>query len=187
MRILWSLLLALMVGLLWASVVQAGEEPPATPRYAAGVLAGSSYDPHRKIQFAQLNLAALFDDDPVFPHQAPEYLRFKVEANLGLVDWPQLRAMVSGNIFAQAYLGNRSAAGYRPYVEGGIGLIFTDFQVDGQGLRINFNPQFGCGIDRLGADGGWFAGLRLHHISNGHLYHDNRGINSWALVTGRYF
>ncbi|RMH43391.1 MAG: acyloxyacyl hydrolase, partial [Gammaproteobacteria bacterium] len=74
-----------------------------------------------------------------------------------------------------------------PYIEGGIGLIYSDFQVAGQGLRFNFNPQLGIGLDRLTGETGWFADLRLHHISNGNLHHDNRGINSLALVTGIYF
>jgi hypothetical protein len=33
----------------------------------------------------------------------------------------------------------------------------------------------------------FFSALRLHHISNGGLHHDNRGINSVVLIVGRFF
>lgn len=77
---------------------------------------------------------------------------------------------------------------FRPYVEAGIGLIYTDFQVKGQGLRINFNPQAGVGTEiNLGEGKPWFAALRLHHFSNGNLYKDNRGVNSVLIQVGRFF
>ena len=94
--------------------------------------------------------------------------------------------ITSANILAQYYLGGGSGR-FRPYVEAGIGLIYTDFQVEGQGLRFNFNPQAGLGCDlRTGGGVVWFTNLRLHHLSNGGLYDDNRGINSVLVQVGRY-
>jgi hypothetical protein len=33
----------------------------------------------------------------------------------------------------------------------------------------------------------WLIALRLHHVSNGSLYRDNRGIHSVGLQVGRFF
>ncbi|GAB4554872.1 MAG: hypothetical protein Tsb0017_07460 [Geothermobacteraceae bacterium] len=166
----------------------AAEDDHVEQQLGIGLLLGSSYDPTTNIDFYQLNLSALFDYEQIWPqHSSPPGLRFKIEGNLGLSDWPATRALLSANMFALYYLLPRDPNGLRPYIEGGIGLIYSDFQVAGQGLRLNFNPQLGIGLDRLTGEKGWFADLRLHHISNGNLHHDNRGINSLALVTGIYF
>ncbi len=170
------------------AVSAAGEDTEASTMYGAGFVAGGSYDPHGHIHFMQLNMSALFDYERVWPHRAPAPLRFKIEGNFGLADWPKGRALLSGNMFALYYVGHRTPSGFRPYIEGGIGLIYTDFQVKGQGLRINFNPQLGGGVDIESDDWGhWYASIRLHHVSNGGLYHDNRGVNSWGILIGRYF
>jgi len=77
---------------------------------------------------------------------------------------------------------------FRPYVEGGIGIIYTDFQLWGQGLRVNFNPQIGIGTEfSSGSSGSFFTAVRLHHISNGGLNHDNNGIDTLIILLGRYF
>ena len=76
----------------------------------------------------------------------------------------------------------------RPYLEGGIGVIYTDFQVEGQGSRFNFNPQIGIGTE-FKTDSGppFFATIRLSHISNAGLNDENRGVNSFLLMIGRFF
>jgi len=66
----------------------------------------------------------------------------------------------------------------------GIGLIYTDFQVEGQGLDVNFNPQFGIGADFYE---NYYFQIRWHHISNANLHEDNTGINSLVLHAGIYF
>ena len=72
--------------------------------------------------------------------------------------------------------------------EGGIGVIYTDFQVEGQGLRFNFNPQLGIGAEfPRESKKPYFAALRLHHISNAGLDDENRGINSVVFMVGRFF
>jgi len=55
-------------------------------------------------------------------------------------------------------------------------------------LRINFNPQVGIGADYQFSDGAtWYSNIRAHHLSNGGLNEDNRGINSVIFSIGRYF
>lgn len=157
-------------------------------RYGLGITGGNSYDPSSEITWIQGTFVALYDYDSIWPHRAPEPLRFKVEAQAGATVKDNVRAIISINMYAHYYLNWLTVGALRPYVDAGIGLIYTDFQVEGQGLRFNFNPQFGIGTEYTDSSGtSWFAGFRAHHISNGGLDEDNRGINSLALTIGRYF
>ena len=81
-----------------------------------------------------------------------------------------------------------SADRFKPYIEGGINAIYTDWRVDGQGSNVNFNPQAGVGMEFfLGSGPPFLAALRLHHISNADLDDDNRSVNSVVFVFGRFF
>jgi len=153
-----------------------------------GLVAGTSYDPSPAVGFALLSGMAVYDYEQIMSHAAPEALRFKFEGNIGLSDHAHPRVLASGNIFAMYYLRALANGRLHPYIEGGIGLIYTDFQVKDQGLRLNFNPQAGIGIEwhtRRGTR--WYTALRAWHVSNGGLHHDNRGINGVVLQCGRIF
>ena len=152
------------------------------------IVVGSSYDPHPNFNFVQLSLMALYDYEQIMPHRAPDPLRFKVEGNLGLADDSGKRLLTSINILALYYLRTLEKGCLRPYVEAGVGIVYSDFQVDGQGLRINFNPQAGIGTEWQASEGQcWYGALRAYHISNGSLHRDNRGINALTLQLGLYF
>jgi len=147
---------------------------------------GFSYDPQPSSGFAQLSLMALYDYEQIMPHRAPDPLRFKFEGSLGVADDSRRRVFCSLNFFALYYLEFLQTSKIKPYLEAGAGIIYSDYQVDGQGLRINFNPQAGLGAEfELGARR-WFGALRAHHVSNGDLYKENRGINSVLLQFGFY-
>jgi hypothetical protein len=157
-------------------------------RYGIAIMGGNTYAPENDMTFALLSGFVLFDYERVWHHKAPDPLRFKVEFNAGATTRPATRAVISSGIFALYYLKSLSTDVLRPYVEGGIGAIYTDFQIKGQGLRFNFNPQMGIGTEIKSRSGvSFFSALRLHHISNGGLHHDNRGINSVVLIVGRFF
>lgn len=177
----YSLFFLLFVSLLLPVSVRGEEAVP--DRFGGAVVFGHAYDPEA-IDFVLLSGVALFDYDRIWPHLAPEALRFKVEGSLGGTVESSKRGIASVNMLAFYYLDRLRTTALRPYAEAGIGLIYTDFRVSGQGLRINFNPQAGIGME-LGEHG--FAAFRLHHLSNGDLYRDNRGINSVLLQVGRYF
>jgi len=172
----------------WLAGAAGAEPPPLEPtRYATAVSLGTTYDPVGDIEFALVSGVALFDYDAVWPHRAPEPLRFKLEATAGVTTAPATRAIASTNIFALYYLEGLSAGSWVPYGEAGVGLIYTDYRVKGQGLRFNFNPQAGLGVEYRPASGPpWYAAFRLHHLSNGDLYHENRGVNAVLLTVGRY-
>ena len=168
---------------------RAAATKPTTPleptRAGLAFSCGVSYSPSG-VDFCLLTGILLFDYDRVWPQEAPETLRFRVEYSLGLITEPATRLMTSANMIAQFYYPGMSAGRVRPYLGGGIGVIYTDFRVEGQGLRVNFNPLITAGAE-FGPDPAWFVEARLHHISNGGLDDENTGVNSAQFMLGRYF
>lgn len=157
-------------------------------RYGAAAIIGYNYDPSENIAFGLLSGFALYDYDKIWPHAAPEALRFKVELSAGTTLKNEKGVILSAGFLALYYLDSLAGPGLRPYVEGGVGGIFTQWRVEGQGSKINFNPQIGVGTEfSLGPGPAFLAALRLHHISNAGLADDNRGVNSVVFVLGRFF
>lgn len=177
----------LLAALVVAPMTAWAEGSTVATRYAIAGTAGLTYDPNNDIDFVQITGVALFDYETVWRHRAPDPLRFKVELSAGVTSAPKTRAMASANILALYFIERLKTAALRPYVEAGIGLVYTDFQVHGQGLRVNFNPQLGVGAEIKAGERTWFTALRLHHLSNGGLHHDNRGVNSAVLQVGVFF
>ena len=156
-------------------------------RYGGALLAGTAYDPD-DIGLIIVQGQLLVDYDRIFWHVAPESLRLKFEMNGGLTTDGTHRALLSFNMLALNYLNGFRIGSWLPYIEAGIGAIYTDFQVAGQGSRINFNPQLGVGLEHPLQTGGTMTmGVRLHHVSNGNLLKENRGINSALLMIGYLF
>jgi hypothetical protein len=171
-------------------VTPAEEDSPAKvpDRYGLTVNIGNTYDPSGDTGFIMLSGIAQFDYDKIWPHAAPEALRFKVEVSAGSTWTRDKDFMASASIFALYYIGGIAKGNFRPYVEGGIGGIYTEWKVDGQDSHLNFNPQLGIGTEfSIGTDATYLAALRLHHISNAGLKEDNRGANSLVFVIGRFF
>ena len=157
-------------------------------RYGMAGVFGKTFDPVSDMNYLQLAGFVMWDYDRVWRHWAPELLRFKVEGSVGSTISPDRRAIVSIGMLAVYYLDFISTPRLRPYSEGGIGVVYTDFQVKGQGSRFNFNPQIGIGTE-FSADSGppYFGAVRLSHISNAGLHEDNRGVNSVIFLIGRFF
>ncbi len=157
-------------------------------RYGMAAVFGKTFDPVSDMNYLQLAGFVMWDYDKVWHHRAPEPLRFKVEGLVGSTISPDRRAIVSIGILALYYLDFISTPQLRPYTEGGIGVVYTDFQVEGQGARFNFNPQMGIGTEfKAGSGPPYFGAVRLSHISNAGLYEDNRGVNSVIVLIGRFF
>jgi hypothetical protein len=157
-------------------------------RYGLAGVFGKTFDPVSDINYLQLAGFVMWDYDRVWRHWAPDPLRFKVEGTAGLTTSPKTRGMASVGMMALYYLEFISSPRWNPYIEGGIGVIYTDFQVDGQGSRFNFNPQIGIGTEiQLDSGPPFFGAVRLSHISNAGLHDDNRGVNSVVIMIGRFF
>lgn len=181
------LLLFIMGSLRIASAGEGASNEIPTRYGLAGVL-GNTFDPVSDIHYFQVTGFIMWDYDKVWHHRAPDPLRWKLEGTVGITISPEPRAMIFVGMMALYYLEFLSAPRLLPYLEGVIGVIYTDFQVEGQGLRFNFNPLIGIGTE-FKSDSGppFFAGFRLSHISNGGLHDENRGVNSFFLMVGRFF
>lgn len=164
------------------------EEERLPNQYGLALDYGYAFDPSPNPTFVMATGFAIYDYGSVW-HQAncPNTLRFKVEGSVGSTVTPSSDLIASVNMLAMKYplgLGGK----VRPYGEAGIGVIYTQFRVEGQGLHFNFNPLLGAGLELPQKDGkNIFGAVRLHHISNGGLDHDNRGINSVVFQVGRMF
>lgn len=184
LRLLW--LICPLVAFTLVGVTPAVAEE-SSPRYGMALLSGRAYQPER---FGLLILqgSVQLPYAQVFWHDAPDSLFFQGEINLGITTDGRDRILAAVNMMAVKYLQTWSSGSWTPYLEGGVGIIYTDFKVKGQGLRVNFNPQIGAGAERLMPCGRKLAiGLRLHHLSNANLYRDNRGVNSVLVLTGVRF
>ena len=162
------------------------EEQPIPDQFGMSVEYGYSYNPHLDISFLLARVFAIYDYGAVWHQDRPKALRFKVEAAAGSTINPANDLIASLNMLALYYPGSPGAV--RPYVEAGIGAIYTEFRVPGQGLHFNFNPLLGVGCELPQQDGrNLFAAIRLHHLSNAEIHRENRGVNSVLLQVGRFF
>ena len=189
-RICWLLVFYCLAIISFPQAILGGEDTPndIPNRYGLSLNIGNTYDPSGDTGFVMLTGFALFDYDKIWPHAAPEALRFKVEVSAGSTWTKDKDFMASASIFALYYLNRFTTGSLLPYVEGGIGGIYTEWKVDGQGSHLNFNPQLGIGTEfSIGPAATYLAALRLHHISNAGLDKDNRGANSIVFVIGRFF
>ena len=172
------------------SAAWAGAEDavPLPDQHGMAIEYGYSYDPQEEITFLLAQVFAIYDYGTIWHQDRPKALRFKVEGAAGSTLTPDHDLIVSVNMLALYYPGQLASQGLRPYLEGGIGIIYTGFRVAGQGLHLNFNPLLGIGCELVQPEGkNFFAALRLHHLSNAEIDRDNRGVNSLVVQVGRFF
>ncbi len=149
-----------------------------------GFFAGQTYD-WSEMNFAMASWQALYDYETIWLHDAPEGLGIRLEGNLGMAggtEFSGARFVASANFLAVYEFKPRGKAAVVPYIEGGAGLVYTDFQRSDQGFRVNFNPVAGVGLRK----GSTFLTARLFHLSNAGLDHHNRGMNAIMLGIGIY-
>ncbi len=154
------------------------------------VALASNYDPNFNISSVLVSSAAIYDQGYLWDRVKSTNTAFKLEAVAGSMLRPDVRAVASLNMMSLYYpqLPAAAAAGFRLYLEAGIGVIYTDYRVERQAYRFNFNPQLGIGTEiRSEGDSSFFVAMRLHHISNGHSNRDNQGVNSLLLQLGTFF
>ncbi len=149
-----ALVVFLLISMVWGAMPlraeTTGEEvsPAAVPnRYGMALVVGNSYSPRNDISLFMVSGFALLDYGKVWHTRAPAPLRFKIEYAFGSAAGSEHGGVGSAGITALYYLDGLSGRSFRPYIEGGIGLIYTQFTVEGQGLHLNFNPQAGIGVE----------------------------------------
>jgi len=160
-----------------------------TPERAAGALSlSSSYDPNFNLSSALASVSAWYDHGILWDQVRSGSKVFKLEAVAGAMVRPDVRGVASVNMMSMYYPVFLENGRFRPYMEAGIGAIYTDYRVERQAYRFNFNPQLGIGSEvRQEGGSNLFVAMRLHHISNGSLNHDNQGVNSLLFQIGRFF
>jgi lipid A 3-O-deacylase len=188
------ILTLLIIAVMFRCGISYGEEAIATDegrerdRYGLALEGANTYDPGHDISFFLVSVFALYDYGKVWHSEHPKEQCFKVEASVGASTRPHVRTVASAEMLALRFLDFMSTTQARPFFEAGIGIIYTDFRVPGQGLRVNFNPKLGFGAEFPQKSGSnLFMSLRLHHLSNGNLYHENRGMNSIGVQVGSFF
>jgi len=169
-------------------IVEGSSSGSVSERCGLGLVYGNTFSPNDEIQFAHILGFAQFRHDVIWPYFAPEALRFKTECCAGVTTIPKTRFMASAGLVLLYYIGDFGRSRFRPYIESGCHIIYSDFQVPGQGLRFNFNPQGGVGAEFQVTEKHWFyLSFRIQHISNASLYPENAGIDSVAITVGRLF
>ena len=160
-----------------------------TPERAAGALSlSSSYDPNFNISSLLVSVSALYDHGILWDQVRSGSKAFKLEGVAGSMIRPDIRGVASINMMSMYYPGAVESGRFRPYIEAGIGGIYTGYRVERQAYRFNFNPQLGIGTEVKQEDGApLFVAMRLHHISNGSINHNNQGVNSLLFQIGRLF
>jgi lipid A 3-O-deacylase len=148
---------------------------------------GTSYGASEPLDYALLTYQWLFDYREVWLHDAPPELKFKVELSGGVKTNGRERFIGSLSGLAVYFPSWLATERLQPYIEGGVGGIYTDFRVEGQGFRWNFHPQAGIGALIHGNGPPWYVALRFNHLSNAGLDDDNKGTNAVALTVGRFF
>ncbi|NVO00572.1 MAG: acyloxyacyl hydrolase [Geobacteraceae bacterium] len=157
-------------------------------RKAAAISVASSYDPNFNMSSVRGSVAALYDHGELWDNVKSGTTAFKLEGVAGMLLRPEYRAVVSVNMLSLYYPEFVKSRELRPYLEAGIGVIYTDYRVDGQAYRHNFNPLLGIGAEIRGEKGDTFyVAMRLHHVSNGSINRDNQGVNSLLFQIGKFY
>ena len=74
---------------------------------------------------------------------------------------------------------------FHPYLFGGAGILYGDFDRRETGHRLNFNPQFGAGFYyALNDSASLILEYRHIHISNAGMDERNSGLNTHTFLAG---
>jgi opacity protein-like surface antigen len=72
-----------------------------------------------------------------------------------------------------------------PFLEGGLGLLYTDLRGYHLGGHFSFMENIGAGASFfLNENLAFTASGRYRHVSNASLYKDNAGLDSWVILAG---
>ena len=172
------------------SASASGTDRPFPTRPGLSVSAGHIYDPNvSRDQMALLTGYLLLDHDRAAFFSTPDYLRFKLEASVGAGRDTPWRGFFAVNMLSLCYLDFIATDRLRPYLEGGIGLMYSRRRWEGQGLHFTHNPVAGAGVLISPREAGHrhHMSVRLFHASNGGLHSSNKAMNAVLLSTGVLF
>jgi len=88
-------------------------------------------------------------------------------------------------LFARLTLGQ---AAWRPFVEGGESILYTDLRKQDLGTRVQFASQIGAGLEyQLDDDTAVAFAIRFRHMSNAGMARPNPGLNTLYALVGVTF
>lgn len=110
-------------------------------------------------------------------------LEFITEPIMNVVISPD--ANVEFGVSLLLHYSDKITSRIAPYIEGGVGVVYTTQHTHEQGTQYNFLPQVGGGLqcflnDNLALIGGY----RYRHMSNSGISDDNSGINHHFVLVG---
>jgi lipid A 3-O-deacylase len=110
-----------------------------------------------------------------------------IEPIMNIVTHPDANAEVGCSFFLK--YSQKITSRIAPYIEGGLGMVYTTQHTHEQGTQYNFLTQAGIGLQFFLTDQ-WAltGGYRFRHLSNAGIDEDNEGINHhFGLVGVSYF
>ena len=118
-------------------------------------------------------------------------LKGNIGGDLELITEPIMNVVINpdanaefGVSFLLKYSGHITSH-IAPYVEGGIGMVYTTQHTHEQGTQFNFLPQIGAGLQFfLNKNLALTGGYRYRHMSNAGISSDNSGINHHFFLAG---
>lgn len=174
--------------LIFASHRIFAEEVTFQNRVGLSYITGQMVDPNSDSYINAVSFSYLTPNNIFIGQTAPEYIRIRNELTFANVSNTTHGIYLSAVFMAVRYLNMNPKSTWRPYIEGGVGLSYASYKIEGQAYNVNFNPQIGFGTDYTTSAGNtYFSSLRFSHFSNASLNKDNEGTNTVNLSIGRYF
>jgi len=173
---IWGVLLSVLLGLSLPSS-SIGQEI-FFDRWGLSAGYSSNFHPSTRVQMLFLS--------PYLSHRFSDHWRGHLEGFIGMTQIPEERAALGLTPIAAYDLKALSLPHW--YIEGGVGLFYTDVSVPGFGSHWVFSPQLGLGRSvAIDARHRIQVKLRYHHLSNAYLSQDNTSIDSLMLMVGMEF
>jgi lipid A 3-O-deacylase len=177
MKVIALLLVIIFAGLYSPPTVLA--QAPLFDRYGISAGFGTNFHPPE----TQVRMIFL---DPYVSHDFGSFWRGNLEAFIGTTLAPENRLAVGLTPLLNYTLEAYSLPNW--FVEGGIGLFYTDVKVPGVGSHWVFSPQLGIGrIFKINYKHSLTVRLRYHHLSNAYLAKENTSIDSLLFMVGMDF
>jgi len=172
-----TLILALFFSCLYSPLVVLSQVP-TIDRY--GISAGFGTNFHPDTQVGMIFLA------PYAAHDFGDFWRGKLEGFMGKTLVPEDRIALGLTPMFEYALDAFSWPNW--FLEGGVGVFYTDVKVPGFGSHWVFSPQAGVGrIFKVDQKRSVTVRIRYHHLSNGYLATENTSIDSLMIMIGMDF
>ena len=194
MRVARIIVLALLACLLWSTAPARADDGSRLEFREWGIRAGGGINPSSRIEYYAIHPyvgLALWDPASRWFEKYRIHALWMIEPwvayvndNYGKYKTASFEIGVSP-LFARLVYGDGP---FRPFLEGGEGVVYTDLRTQDLGTRLQFTSQIGGGFE-YELRPGLALGLqvRLRHMSNAGMASSNPGINTVYGLVGLSF